>query len=131
MNAPGAVRHLAVPLIAGLLLPDAGSVEALGVEREVVLVEIIRISDLDAIEIVPGQVPDKVSKTFEKVPGLRYLLPVQILELEDEMPELGIRDYLATIEEQFTETPFVLLDDVWEDEFRNLFGDENEGDEQS
>lgn len=50
----------------------------------------------------------------------------RIVELEEEMPQLGIRDYLATIEEQFTEKPFVLLDDVWEDEFRNLFGDEDE-----
>jgi proteasome assembly chaperone (PAC2) family protein len=48
----------------------------------------------------------------------------RIIELEDEMPQLGIRDYLATVEAQFTETPFVLLDDVWEDEFRNLFGDD-------
>ncbi len=48
----------------------------------------------------------------------------RIVELEEEMPQLGIRDYLATIEAQFTETPFFLLDDVWEDEFRNLFGDD-------
>lgn len=48
----------------------------------------------------------------------------RIAELEEEMPQLGIRDYLASVEEQFTETEFVLLDDVWEDEFRNLFGNE-------
>jgi len=50
----------------------------------------------------------------------------RIIELEEEMPQLGIREYLDNIEAQFTETPFFLLDDVWEDEFRNLFGDGDE-----
>lgn len=49
----------------------------------------------------------------------------RISELEEELPDISIVDYLAAIEAQFTETPFVLLDDVWEDEFRNLFGDED------
>jgi proteasome assembly chaperone (PAC2) family protein len=62
----------------------------------------------------------------ERSQELIDVIDKRIVELEDEMPELGIREYLATIAEQFTETPFVLLDDVWEDEFRNLFGDDEE-----
>lgn len=62
----------------------------------------------------------------EKSQELIEIIDNRIVELEEEMPQLGIRDYLAAIEDQFTETPFVLLDDVWEDEFRNLFGSEDE-----
>lgn len=62
----------------------------------------------------------------EKSQELIDVIDNRIVELEEEMPELGIRDYLATIEDQFTEKPFFLLDDVWEDEFRNLFGDEED-----
>jgi predicted ATP-grasp superfamily ATP-dependent carboligase len=55
---------------------------------------------------------------------LAELIDKRVVELEVEMPELGIRELLEAIEADFTVTPFVLLDDVWEDEFRNLFGDE-------
>jgi proteasome assembly chaperone (PAC2) family protein len=61
----------------------------------------------------------------ERSEELIEVIEKRIVELEEEMPQLGIRDYLASIEEQFTETPFVLLDDVWENEFRNLFGDDD------
>ncbi len=56
------------------------------------------------------------------------LIEARIEELEEEMPQLGISEYLTTIEEQFTEKPFFMLDDVWEDEFRNLFGDAEDSD---
>jgi proteasome assembly chaperone (PAC2) family protein len=57
---------------------------------------------------------------------LIHLIAARIVELEEEMPQLGISEYLISVEEQFTEKPFFLLDDVWEDEFRNLFGDAGE-----
>lgn len=60
----------------------------------------------------------------ERSQELIEIIDKRIIELEDEMPQLGIREYLTSVEEQFTETPFFHLDDVWEDEFRNLFGDE-------
>ncbi len=48
----------------------------------------------------------------------------RLAELEAEMPELGIREFMDTIAADFTEAPFVLLDDFWEDELRGLFDDE-------
>lgn len=55
---------------------------------------------------------------------LTELLDKRVAELEVEMPELGIRELLEAIEADFSVTPFTLLDDLWEDEFRTLFGDE-------
>jgi proteasome assembly chaperone (PAC2) family protein len=68
-----------------------------------------------------------LSDLEERSQELIDVIDNRIVELEEEMPQLGIRDYLDNIEAQFTETPFVMLDDVWEDEFRNLFGDGDEG----
>ncbi len=62
----------------------------------------------------------------ERSQELIEVIDHRISELEEELPDINIREYLAAIEAQFTETPFVLLDDVWEDEFRNLFGDEHD-----
>lgn len=42
-------------------------------------------------------------------------------ELDRLNPELGVRDYLARLSDNFEETPFYPLDDVWERELRNLF----------
>ena len=50
----------------------------------------------------------------------------KIEELIEEMPQLNIREYLDKLEEQFTELSFVPLDDVWERELRDLFGDREE-----
>jgi hypothetical protein len=38
-------------------------------------------------------------------------------------PQLGVRDYLAHLAEEFTETPFNPLDSVWEEELRRILGD--------
>ncbi|MFL7839192.1 MAG: PAC2 family protein [Candidatus Promineifilaceae bacterium] len=67
-----------------------------------------------------------LSDLEERSRELIDVIDSRIIELEEEMPHLGIREYLQSIEEQFTETPFFMLDDVWEDEFRNLFGDGDE-----
>lgn len=45
----------------------------------------------------------------------------RINELEVDLPELGIQDFLTRVDEDFTEQPFISLDDFWEDEIRNLF----------
>ena len=42
-------------------------------------------------------------------------------ELESSNPQLGVREYLRKISEEFTETEFNPLDEVWEDELRRLF----------
>lgn len=53
-------------------------------------------------------------------------IDAKIEELIEEMPQLNIRDYLDQLEEQFTELSFVPLDDVWERELRDIFGDREE-----
>lgn len=59
----------------------------------------------------------------ERSVELEQVIDKRIGELEEEMPELGIREVLEAIEGGFSETPYVPLDDLWEEEFRNLFGD--------
>jgi hypothetical protein len=50
-------------------------------------------------------------------------------ELDKAAPQLGVRDYLKRLSDDFIETPFEPLDDIWEDEIRRLF-DKYEGDDQ-
>lgn len=50
----------------------------------------------------------------------------KIDEMVEENPELNIREYLDRLNEVFTETPFLPLDDVWEQGLRGLFDDLDE-----
>lgn len=43
--------------------------------------------------------------------------------LERRLPQLDIREYLAKLTSDFTEMPFIPLDDVWERELGDLFND--------
>lgn len=52
----------------------------------------------------------------------------KIDELELLAPQAGIREYIQQLAENFTETPFAPLADVWEDELRRLL-DSDSGDE--
>jgi hypothetical protein len=36
-------------------------------------------------------------------------------------PQLQVKDYIAAVERDFTETPFTLLDEMWERELGDLF----------
>lgn len=47
-------------------------------------------------------------------------------ELNNEMPQLNIREYLRELSEEFTERSFMPLDDIWERELGNLFDDMEE-----
>jgi proteasome assembly chaperone (PAC2) family protein len=58
------------------------------------------------------------------------LFDSKIDELDRESPQLGIRDYLNKLSEEYVPTTFTPLDDVWEEELRRLFGRAN-GDDQS
>lgn len=49
------------------------------------------------------------------------VVDAKIDELEGEMPEAGIHEYLERISADFEEQTFLPLDDVWEEELRNLF----------
>lgn len=46
--------------------------------------------------------------------------------LEQEMPQLNVREFLVELEETFTEQPFAPLGDIWAAELDNLFGDSDE-----
>jgi proteasome assembly chaperone (PAC2) family protein len=48
----------------------------------------------------------------------------KIGELDREMPQLDVRGYLANLMAEFEEQPFMPLDDMWERELGDLFGDE-------
>ncbi len=47
-------------------------------------------------------------------------------ELAREVPQLNIREFLGKVNEEFTERSFMPLDDIWERELGNLFGDTEE-----
>ena len=56
-------------------------------------------------------------------------LEAKIDELDNIAPQLGVREYLARLSEEFTETPFEPLADVWEEELRKLLDDSDAADE--
>jgi hypothetical protein len=66
----------------------------------------------------------------EKSRELIELFDSKIEELDGEAPQLGVRDYLDKLSEEFVATPFTPLDDVWEEELRRLFGQSNADDRQ-
>jgi proteasome assembly chaperone (PAC2) family protein len=56
------------------------------------------------------------------------LLEAKVAELDSIAPDLGVRDYMANLSEQFTEMPFEPLGQVWEEEFSRLFGESDSTD---
>jgi len=66
----------------------------------------------------------------EKSKELIELFDSKIEELDGEAPQLGVRDYINQLSEEFVATPFTPLDDVWEDELRRLFGQSDADDRQ-
>jgi predicted ATP-grasp superfamily ATP-dependent carboligase len=50
-------------------------------------------------------------------------MDAKMAELEREMPQLDVREYLATVNAQFTELSFSPLDEMWERELGDLFND--------
>ncbi len=52
------------------------------------------------------------------------ILDKKIAELERKMPQLKVREYIEELAQNFTEQPFMPLDDVWERELGDLFTDE-------
>ena len=54
------------------------------------------------------------------------LVDARVAELDGAAPQLGVREYLDNLSEEFTEVTFQPLDEVWEEEFRRLFEDKAE-----
>lgn len=57
-------------------------------------------------------------------------LAERIDEFEKQAPQAGVREYFQKLAENFTETPFIPLDDVWEQNLRKIL-DKFEGEEGS
>jgi len=62
-----------------------------------------------------------LSDLEKKSAELVELFDTKIDELDRESPQLGIRDYLNKLSDEFVPTTFTPLDDVWEQELRRLF----------
>lgn len=62
-----------------------------------------------------------LSDLEKKSEHLLRVVDEKLEELDGANPELGVREYLQKLSDEFNETPFDPLDDVWEDELRRLF----------
>ncbi len=69
-----------------------------------------------------------LSDLEEKCKELVELFDSKIDELDRESPQLGIREYIKKLSDEFVPTTFTPLDDVWEQELRRLF-DRSDGDD--
>jgi len=61
-----------------------------------------------------------ISELEEKSQELKNMVDSKIDELDNLAPQMGVRDYIKRISDNFSETPFNPLDEVWEDELRRL-----------
>jgi proteasome assembly chaperone (PAC2) family protein len=62
-----------------------------------------------------------LSDLAQKSERLIKMMDDKVDELEGMAPQLGVREYMQRLADEFTETPFEPLDDIWEDEIRRLF----------
>jgi hypothetical protein len=51
------------------------------------------------------------------------VVDAKVEELDDLAPQVGVREYMARLAENFEETPFDPLSEVWEEELNRLFDD--------
>jgi len=73
-----------------------------------------------------------LSDLEKKSRHLQKLMDSKVEELEKAAPQLGLKEYLRRLSEGYTETPFVPLDDIWEEELKRLldkFDDEDQSQE--
>jgi hypothetical protein len=54
---------------------------------------------------------------------LTQIVDAKVKELDSASPQSGVRDYFNRLAEEFTETPFNPLADMWEEELRRLLDD--------
>lgn len=70
-----------------------------------------------------------LSDLEDKSARLIEVVDARVEEIERTAPELNVREYFAQLAEDFTEMTFDPLDDVWEEELKRLFDDEDEEEE--
>lgn len=61
-----------------------------------------------------------LSDLDERSARLVELMDAKIDEIDQAMPQYGVRDYLSQLAENFTENSFEPLDEIWEDQLRRL-----------
>ena len=71
-----------------------------------------------------------LSDLEEKSEELIELFDSKIEELDQDAPQLGVREYINRLSDEFVSVPFTPLDDVWEEELRRLFGQSGADDRQ-
>lgn len=49
------------------------------------------------------------------------IIDTKIDDLEEASPQIGLREYMQRLSDEFEEVPFNPLDEIWEDEIRRLF----------
>jgi len=70
---------------------------------------------------------DLVEKSQSEIEELK----TKIDELEKLAPQLGVKEYFQRIADEFTETPFIPLDDVWEENLRRILGKFSDEDQEN
>lgn len=68
-----------------------------------------------------------LSDLVEKREELLQVMDEKIEELDKAAPQVGLNEYFQRLEEDFEEVIFDPLDDVWEEELRKLFDEDEEG----
>jgi hypothetical protein len=63
-----------------------------------------------------------------KTKRLIETVDAKIEEIDSVAPQLNIREYMARLSDEFEETVFDPLDEMWEDELRRLFDDTDSSD---
>lgn len=70
-----------------------------------------------------------LSQLGQRSQQLLKLMEEKVEEIDKSSPDLGVRDYLQRLSDEFNEMPFNPADEFWEEELRRLFdkyGDEEE-----
>jgi len=62
-----------------------------------------------------------LSDLEEKSKRLIESIDAKVDELDSQSPQVGVRNYLQRLSDEFTEVPFDPLDDIWQDEIKRLF----------
>jgi proteasome assembly chaperone (PAC2) family protein len=50
------------------------------------------------------------------------VIEAKIDEIDEASPQLGLREYMQRLSDEFVENPFNPLDEIWEEELKRLFG---------
>lgn len=82
-----------------------------------------RINHMLHLEFDLSDLEEKSKELIEKFDS-------KIEELDGEAPQLGVREYINRLSDEFVSTPFTPLDEVWEQELRRLFGQSDTDDRQ-